>query len=148
MSKDKFQFGNPKLEAHFQSEMGDGLAAYELRRMLREARIQKIQEQNNCSPHEAAAIWRESREADIRHVQKTLKSDRGIDCPRSDAEAIVRKAEQDQAQDLLAQLEASQAASDKPGRKSGCLGMALSLIGVIAAAVFFLIQVVAALGNR
>ena len=83
MSEDKFQFDNPELEAHFQSEMADGLEAYELRRMLREARIQKIQEQNNCSPGEAAAIWRESREADIRHVQETLKSDHGIDCPRS-----------------------------------------------------------------
>ena len=146
MSEDKFQFDNPELEAHFQSEMADGLEAYELRRMLREARIHKIQEQNNCSPREAAAIWRESREADIRHVQETLKSDRGIDCPRSDAEAIVRKAEQDQAQDLLAQLEAAQAASDKPGRKSGCLGMALSLTGVIAAAIFCVIQVGVVLG--
>ena len=119
MGKDKFQFDNPELEARFQSEMADGLEAYELRRILREARIKKIQEQNNCSPREAAAIWRESREAEIREVQETLKSNRGIDCPRSDAEAIVRKAEQDHAQDLLAQLEAGKAASDEPGRRSG-----------------------------
>ena len=76
-----FQFSDPDVEANFQSEMADGLTAYTLRRLLRDAQIQEIQKQNNCSPRDAAAIWRESREAEIRQVQETLKSDHGIDCP-------------------------------------------------------------------
>ena len=99
-----FKFNNPKLEAHFQREMEDGLEAHALRRILKEAKIRQIQQNDKCSIQEAAKKWHAAREADIRRAQSML-AERGVECSKEDAERIIRRAEQDQARDLVKELE-------------------------------------------
>ena len=102
-SRSGFKFNNPELEAHYQREMEDGLEAYELRHILKEAKIRQIQQNDECSIQEAAKKWQAARECAI-HAQSMLL-ERGVDCSKEDAERIIRRAEQDQARDFMKELE-------------------------------------------
>ena len=100
----EFKLEDSKLEAHFKREMEDGLEAYELRQILKNAQIQQIQKDDNCTEQEAAKKWQTAREVEIRRAQARVTSEHGVRCPREDAERIVRRAEWDQAKDLINRL--------------------------------------------
>ena len=100
----EFKFKSPKLEALFEREMEDGLEAYELRQILKRAQIQQIQKDDNCTEQEAAKRWVVAREIRIRRVRTLVESERGVECSGEDAERIVRRAEWDQAKDLISRL--------------------------------------------
>ncbi len=123
----EFKFEDPKLEAHFKREIEDGLKAYELRRVLKNAQIKQIQKDDNCTEQEAAKKWETAREVEIRRVQAMVTSEHGVQCPREDAERIVRRAEWNQAKDLIDQLPAEDSTTK---RKSGlgCLGLVVVFV--------------------
>lgn len=102
----EFKFEDAKLEAHVKREMEDGLEAYELRQILKNAQIRRIQKDDNCTEQEAAKKWQTAREVEIRRVQAMVTSEHGVRCPRENAERIVRRAEWDQAKDLINRLPA------------------------------------------
>lgn len=130
----QFKFQDPNLKAHIRREMEDGLEAYELRRILKNAQIQEIQKNDNCTEQEAAKKWQTAREVEIDRVQAMVTSEHGVHCPREDAERIVRRAEWHQAKDLIDKLPAAD--STKKRRAGlGWLGLVVVLV-VIGLAAF------------
>ncbi len=107
--------------------MEDGLEAYELRRMLKNAEIQRIQTDDNCTEQEAAKKWQSARDVLMRRVQAMVTSEHGVDCPREGAERIVRRAEWNRAKDLIDKLPSADLTT-KRNSGIGFLGLVIVIV--------------------